>query len=187
MSDISCQLLSCQISQMSDITVVRYHSSQIFSCQLSDYQLVMTSAVVGDISYYKIINHIDCLLIKDTITRGTGVIAWWCMSCILEGLIMVPSCGSNHGEPRLYWLPIHLSVVRAMPGLRRHASCLFVWGCGLQLSEPCGLSWFSARGVRPWYRACRYSSKTHALHWQAVTTTIKLFDMWENSCGMGHS
>ena len=41
-----------------------------------------------------------------------------------------------------------------MPGLRRHTSCLFVWGCGLQLSEPCGLSWFSARGVRPWYRAC---------------------------------
>ena len=33
----------------------------------------------------------------------------------------------------------------------------------------------------------RYSSKTHALHWQAVTTTITLFDMWENGCGMGHS
>jgi len=34
----------------------------------------------------------------------------------------------------------------------------------------------------------RYPSKTHALHWQAVTTTtITLFNMWENSCGMGHS
>ena len=52
------------------------------------------------------------------------------------------------------YLVIHLSVVRAMPGLRCHTSCLFVWGCGLQLSEPCGLSWFSARGVRPWYREC---------------------------------
>jgi len=56
-SDISCQLHSYQISQ------------------LSDYQLVLTSAVVRDISYYYILTHIDCLLIKDTITRGTGVIA----------------------------------------------------------------------------------------------------------------
>jgi len=32
------------------------------------------------------------MLIKDTITPRTGVIAWWCMSCILEGLIMVPNC-----------------------------------------------------------------------------------------------
>jgi len=37
----------CQIS------VVRYHRCQIsvFSCQLSDYQLVLTSLVIGDISY----------------------------------------------------------------------------------------------------------------------------------------
>ena len=33
----------------------------------------------------------------------------------------------------------------------------------------------------------RYSSKTHALHWQAVKTTITLFDMWDHGCGMGHS
>ena len=33
----------------------------------------------------------------------------------------------------------------------------------------------------------RYSSKTHVLHWQAVTTTITLFDMWENGCGIGHN
>ena len=34
---------SCRISELSDIIVVRYHS-----CQLSDYQLVLTSVVVGD-------------------------------------------------------------------------------------------------------------------------------------------
>jgi len=33
----------------------------------------------------------------------------------------------------------------------------------------------------------RYPFKTQALHWQAVTTTIILFDMWENGCGMGYS
>ena len=87
----------CQILVVS-YSVVRYHSFQIsqlsdISCQMLDYQLVLTSAVVEDISYYCILNHIDCLLIKDTITRGTGVIAWWCMSCILEGLLMVLSCG----------------------------------------------------------------------------------------------
>jgi len=29
------------------------------------------------------------------------------------------------------YLVIQLSVGRAMPGLWRHTSCLFVWGCGL--------------------------------------------------------
>ena len=33
----------------------------------------------------------------------------------------------------------------------------------------------------------RYPSKIYALHWQAVTQMITLFDMWENGCGMGHS
>ena len=33
----------------------------------------------------------------------------------------------------------------------------------------------------------QYPFKTHALHWQAVTTMITLFDMWENGCSMGHS
>jgi len=56
----------CQILVVS-YSVVRY--------QLSDYQLLLTSAVVGDISYYYILNHIDVLLIKDTINRRTGVIA----------------------------------------------------------------------------------------------------------------
>jgi len=45
------------------------------SCQMSDYQLLLTPLVVGDISYYYMLNHIDFLLIKDTLTRGTGVIA----------------------------------------------------------------------------------------------------------------
>ena len=56
------------------ILVVSYSVSDI-SCQLSDNQLVLTSIVVGDISYSLIITHINCLLIKDIITRGTGVIA----------------------------------------------------------------------------------------------------------------
>ena len=49
----------CQILVVS-YSVVRYHSCQIsvFSCQLSDYQLVLTSVVLGDISYSLIINHI---------------------------------------------------------------------------------------------------------------------------------
>ena len=58
----------CQILVVS-YSVVGYQLS------LSDYQLVLTSVVIGDISYYYILNHIDCLLIKDTINRGTGVIA----------------------------------------------------------------------------------------------------------------
>ena len=58
--------LRCQI------LVVSY---SVISCQLSYYQPVLTSAVIGDISYYYIITHIDCLLIKDTITWGKGVIA----------------------------------------------------------------------------------------------------------------
>jgi len=33
----------------------------------------------------------------------------------------------------------------------------------------------------------QYPSKRHELHWQAVTTAITLFDMWENGCGMGHN
>jgi len=33
----------------------------------------------------------------------------------------------------------------------------------------------------------RYPFKTHALYWQAVTTTIILFGVWENGYGMGHS
>ena len=33
----------------------------------------------------------------------------------------------------------------------------------------------------------RYPFKTHALHWQTVTTTIILFDTWGNGCGMGHN
>jgi len=36
-------------------------------------------------------------------------------------------------------------------------------------------------------RHARYLLKTHALHWQAVTTTIILFDMWENDCDTRHS
>ena len=65
--------------------------------------------------------------------------------------LWVPTMG-NQGS--IGYLDLHLSVVRTMPRLQRHTSCLFVWGCGLQLLEPCGLSWFSARGVRPWYWAC---------------------------------
>jgi len=34
--------------------------------------------------------------------------------------------------------------------------------------------------------AC-YPSKTHTLHWQAVTTMISLFDMWENGYGIGYN
>jgi len=43
------------------------------SCQLSDYQLLLPSAVVGHIGYYFITTHIVCLLIKDTITREKGI------------------------------------------------------------------------------------------------------------------
>jgi len=32
----------------------------------------------------------------------------------------------------------------------------------------------------------RYPYKTHTLHWQTVTTTIILFDKWENGCGIEH-
>ena len=89
-SYISSILFQMSDTQLSDI-----------SCQLSNYPLLLTSAVVGDISYYYILNHIDCLLIKNIITRGTGVIAWWCMLCILEGfLLWYRVVGSNHGEPR---------------------------------------------------------------------------------------
>ena len=126
-----------------------------------------------------------CLLIKDTITRGTGVIADDACRVFLEGLLMVPSCGFQSWGTKVVLATY--SVVSAMPRLWHHTSCLFVWGCGLQILEPCDLSWFSARGVRPWYRACTAPSKTQALHWQAVTITITLFDMWENCCGMGHS
>jgi len=85
------------------------------------------------------------------------------------------------------YLIIQLSVVRAMPKLRRQTSCLFVWGCGLQLLEPCGLS-CSAPGVLDRGTGhVRYPSKTHALHWWAVTITITLFDMWENGCVMGYN
>ena len=140
MSHISCQLLSCQIS--------------VASCQMLDYQLLLISLVIGDISYYYILNYIDWLLIKDTITRVTGVIAWWCMSWILEGLIMVPSCGFQPWGTKVVLLPIQLSVVKVMPRLRCYTSCLFVCSCGLQLLEPCGLFWFSVRGIRLWYRAC---------------------------------
>ena len=74
MSDISCQLLSSQLS------VVRLSASiDIGSCLR--YQLLLHIK-----SHWLLIN-------KRIITRGTGVIGWWCMSCILEGLIMVPSCG----------------------------------------------------------------------------------------------
>ena len=77
------------------------------------------------------------------------------MSCILEELIMayrvVGSTMGNQGSTG--YLIIQLSVVRVMPGLRHHTSCLFVWGYGFQLLEPCSLSWFSAKGVKPWYRA----------------------------------
>jgi len=52
------------------------------------------------------------------------------------------------------YLVIQFSIIRAMPRLRYHTSYFFVWGCGLQLLGSCGLSWFSARNVRPWYQAC---------------------------------
>jgi len=32
--------------------------------------------------------------------------------------------------------------------------CVRLWS---QLLDPCGLSWFSARGVRQWYRICTIS------------------------------
>jgi len=65
--------------------------------------------------------------------------------------LWVPTMG-NQGSTG--YLVIQLSVVRAMPGLRRHTSCLSVWGCALQLLEPYGLFWFSARGVKLWQRLC---------------------------------
>jgi len=63
---------------------------------------------------------------------------------------VVGSTMGNQGSTG--YLVIQLSAVRAMPGLQHYTSCLFMWGCGLQLLEPYGLSWFSARGVIPWYR-----------------------------------
>ena len=46
------------------------------------------------------------------------------------------------------------SVIRDLPGLWCHIGYSFVWGCDLQLLGPCGLSWYSARNVRPWYQVC---------------------------------
>ena len=63
----------CQILVVS-YSVVRCHQLSDISCQLSDYQLLLTSLVVRDISYYYILNHIDCLLIKVAITWGTKVV-----------------------------------------------------------------------------------------------------------------
>ena len=91
--------------------------------------------------------------------------------------LWVPTMG-NQGSTG--YLVIQLLVVRAMPGLRHHTSCFFMWGCGLQLLKPYGLSWFSAISVRPWYRAC-------TIPFQNTFTTLAdsynndcLFDMWEN-------
>ena len=110
------------------ILVVRY---SVVRYQLSVIRLpaIIDITVVGDISYSLIITHIDCLLIKDTITRGTGIIAWWCMSCILGGLIMLQSCGFQPWGTKVVLATY--SVVRSIPRLRRHTSCFFIWGCGL--------------------------------------------------------
>jgi len=99
--------------------------------------------------------------------------------------LWVPTMG-NQGSTG-YLFSCQLSVVRAMPRLRCHTSCLFVWGCGLQILEPfrcpCSAPGVLDRGTGH----ARYPSKTHALHRWAITITITLFDMWENDCGMGHS
>ena len=98
--------------------------------------------------------------------------------------LWVPTIG-NRGNTG--YLVIQLSVVRAMPRLRCHTSYLFVLGYGPQLLEPCGLPG-SATGVLDRGTGhARYSFKTHALHWRAITITITLPDMWENGCGMGHN
>ena len=88
--------------------------------------------------------------------------------------LWVPTMG-NQGSTG--YLDIHLSVVRAMPKSRRHTSRLFVWGFGLQLLEPCGISWFSTGVLDRGTEHALYPYKTHALHWQAVTITITLLDM----------
>ena len=63
------------------ISPVSYFRCQILvvSYSVVKYQLsvVRLSASIdisscGDINYYYILNHINCLLIKDTITRGQG-------------------------------------------------------------------------------------------------------------------
>ena len=125
-----------------------------------------------------------CLLIKDTITlRNMG-------NCLIMYVVYfgrtyygILSCGFHHGEPR--WLSIQLSVVRIMPGLRCYTSCLL---CEVVVFSYLGLAIHpdSALGVLDRGTGyARYPSKTHALHWQAVTTTIISFNMWENGCGMG--
>jgi len=98
--------------------------------------------------------------------------------------LWVPTMG-NQGSTG--YLIIQLSVTRAMPRLRCYTSCLFVRGYGLQFLEHCACSG-SAPGVLDRGTGhARYHSKIYALHSQAVISTITLFDMWENGCGMGYS
>ena len=80
-----------------EILVVSYSVFRCHSCQISHLLVVRLSVSVdiGSCWRYQLLLHIKSywlLVNKRHHNLGTGVIACWCMSCILEGRIMVPSC-----------------------------------------------------------------------------------------------
>ena len=98
------------------------------------YQLVLTSAVVEDI---RLLLHPICnlLLLVNKRHHNPGKRG----NCLIMYIVYfgrtsfsILSCGFHHeNQNSTDYLVIQLSVVRAMPGLWRHTSCLFVWGCSL--------------------------------------------------------